>query len=60
MGLPNDKIEPSSSVFRPYYTPVVFPSCYGAKCPVIWLMNQTSTKAIDGMTPYEAAFFKEA
>ena len=23
---------------------------------VVWLMNRTSTKAVDGMTPYEAAF----
>ena len=26
---------------------------------VVWLMNQTSTKAVDGMTPYEAAFGKK-
>jgi hypothetical protein len=26
---------------------------------VIWLLNQTSTKAIEGMTPYEAAFGKK-
>ena len=23
---------------------------------MVWLMNRTSTKAVDGMTPYEAAF----
>ncbi|PPQ83602.1 hypothetical protein CVT26_001384 [Gymnopilus dilepis] len=26
---------------------------------VVWLMNRTSTKALDGMTPYEAAFGKK-
>jgi hypothetical protein len=26
---------------------------------VVWLMNRTSTKAVDGMTPYEAAFGKK-
>ena len=26
---------------------------------VVWLMNRTSTKAVDGMTPYEAAFRKK-
>ena len=27
-----------------------------AACHVIWLMNRTSTKAVEGKTPYEAAF----
>ena len=27
-----------------------------AACHIVWLMNQTSTCAVDGMTPYEAAF----
>ena len=26
---------------------------------VVWLLNRTSTKAVDGMTPYEAAFGKK-
>ena len=26
---------------------------------VVWLMNRTSTKAVEGMTPYEAAFGKK-
>lgn len=26
---------------------------------VVWLMNRTSTKAVDGMTPYEATFSKK-
>ena len=26
---------------------------------VVWLMNRTSTKAVDGMTPYEATFGKK-
>jgi hypothetical protein len=27
---------------------------------IIWLMNRTSTKAVDNMTPYKAAFSKKA
>ena len=27
-----------------------------AACHVVWLMNRTSTKAVEGMTPYKAAF----
>ena len=27
--------------------------------PVVWLMNCTATKAVEGMTPYEAAFGKK-
>jgi Reverse transcriptase (RNA-dependent DNA polymerase) len=30
-----------------------------AACHIIWLMNCTSTKAVDGMMPYEAAFGKK-
>ncbi len=26
---------------------------------VVWLLNRTSTKAVDGKTPYEAAFGKK-
>ena len=26
---------------------------------VVWLMNRTSTKAVEGMTPYEATFGKK-
>ena len=27
-----------------------------AACHVVWLLNRTTTKAVEGMTPYEAAF----
>jgi hypothetical protein len=30
-----------------------------AACHVVWLMNRTSTKAVAGKTPYEAAFEKK-
>jgi len=30
-----------------------------AVCHVVWLMNRTSTKAVNGKTPYEAAFGKK-
>jgi hypothetical protein len=30
-----------------------------AVCHVVWLMNRMSTKAVDGMTPYKAAFGKK-
>ena len=30
-----------------------------AACHVVWLMNQTLTKAVDGMMPYEAVFGKK-
>src|ERR1700678_1194625 len=30
-----------------------------AACHVVWLMNRTSTKAVEGMTPYEATFGKK-
>ena len=30
-----------------------------AACHVVWLMNRTTMKAVDGMTPYEAAFGKK-
>ena len=26
---------------------------------VVWLLNRTTTKAVEGMTPYEAAFGKK-
>jgi hypothetical protein len=30
-----------------------------AACHIVWLMNRTWTKAVQGMTPYEAAFGKK-
>jgi len=30
-----------------------------AACHVVWLMNCTSTKAVDGKTPFEATFGKK-
>ena len=30
-----------------------------AACHVVWLLNRTMTKAVEGMTPYEAAFGKK-
>src|SRR6266498_191235 len=33
--------------------------CGEAACHVIWLLNRTTTKAVNGMTPYEAAFGKK-
>ena len=31
-----------------------------AACHIVWLMNRTLTKAINGMTPYKAAFGKKS
>ena len=33
--------------------------CGEATCHIVWLLNQTITKAVKGMTPYEAAFGKK-
>ena len=30
-----------------------------AACHVVWLLNRTTTKAVEGMTPYEVAFGKK-
>lgn len=30
-----------------------------AACHIVWLMNRTLTKAVNSMTPYEAAFSKK-
>ena len=30
-----------------------------AACHIVWLFNWTTTKAVEGMTPYEAAFGKK-
>ena len=30
-----------------------------AACHIVWLMNCTSTKAVDGRTPFEATFGKK-
>src|SRR5271156_5550304 len=60
MALLNDEIGPLSNGFGHYYMLAVTSrprSLWGeAARHVMWLMNRTPTKAVNGKTPFEAAF----
>ena len=58
-GVAKHHNQPLSSIFVPSSMPVTSQDFCGEARHIVWLMNQTTTKTVEGMTPYEAAFGKK-